>query len=160
MADAPTYWIIVGSTDNFAKTRDLGFTKHGIKSRHRKKAEKMKPGDKFIFYLTGVKRFAGIATVESEYFEEHTRIWSAGDPKKADEDYPFRVQISADIILPEGQEIEAEPLARQMHYATKWPAANWTLAFQGNVHVIGEADYALIRAALDAQAAALAGRGG
>ena len=41
MADSPTYWIIVGSTDNFAKTRGLGFAMHGIKSRHRKKAEKM-----------------------------------------------------------------------------------------------------------------------
>jgi hypothetical protein len=37
-----------------------------------------------------------------------------------------------------------------MVYARKWPAANWTLAFQGNVHEIGEEDYRLIRGELEA----------
>ena len=35
-----------------------------------------------------------------------------------------------------------------MVYATKWPAENWTLAFQGNVHEIGNDDYELIRRAV------------
>ena len=47
----------------------------------------------------------------------------------------------------------AEPLARQMTYAKKWPAEHWTLAFQGNVHLVPEEDYALIRAAIEAAAA-------
>jgi hypothetical protein len=53
-AKSPNYWIIVGSPENFARTRARGFTVQGIKSRHRKKAEKMKPGDKIVWYLTGV----------------------------------------------------------------------------------------------------------
>ncbi len=44
-----------------------------------------------------------------------------------------------------------------MHYAAKWPEKNWTLAFQGNVHEIGEGDYQLIRTAIET--AALAGVG-
>ncbi|MCC6314649.1 MAG: EVE domain-containing protein, partial [Thermomicrobiales bacterium] len=63
------YWIIVGSPDNFERTAALGFTVQGIKSRHRKKAERMEPGDKLVFYLTGKKAFAAVATVESPYFE-------------------------------------------------------------------------------------------
>src|SRR5919202_307425 len=113
----------------------------GIKSRHRKKAERMKPGDKIVYYLTGRKAFAGIATVTSPYFESHERIWESGDPKKAVEDYPFRVEIAPDVILPVEDAVLAEPIARQMTYVAKWPAENWTLAFQGNVHEIGEADY-------------------
>ena len=35
-----------------------------------------------------------------------------------------------------------------MTYVAKWPAANWTLAFQGNVHKIDDADFALIANAL------------
>jgi hypothetical protein len=35
-----------------------------------------------------------------------------------------------------------------MEYVRKWPAANWTLAFQGNVHVIESNDYELIRSAI------------
>ncbi len=125
------YWIIVGSPDNFAKTRELGFTLQGIKSRHRKKAEKMHPGDKIIYYVTGKKAFAGISTITSDYFESHERIWASMDPKKDAEDYPFRVRIESDLILADDQFVDAEPIARQMVYASKWPAANWTLAFPG-----------------------------
>ena len=141
----PNYWIIVGSPDNFAKTRELEFTLQGIKSRHRKKAEKMHPGDKIIYYVTGKKAFAGISTITSDYFESHERILASMDPKKDAEDYPFRVRIEPDLILADGQLVDAEPIARQMVYASKWPAANWTLAFQGNVHSIEKSDYELIR---------------
>jgi hypothetical protein len=146
--EQPTYWIIVGSPDNVAKTRELGFSVQGIKSRHRKKAERMKPGDKLVYYVTGRKAFAAISTVTSLYFESHEPIWRSVDPKKAAEDYPYRVQTEPEVILDEGAYIDAEPIARQMAYAAKWPAANWTLAFQGNVHEIGEADFALIRDAV------------
>lgn len=143
------YWIIVGSPDNFAKTRELGFTLQGIKSRHRKKAEKMHPGDKIIYYVTGKKAFAGISTITSDYFESHERIWESMDPKKDAEDYPFRVRIESDLILADDQFVDAEPIARQMVYASKWPAANWTLAFQGNVHSIEKSDYELIRRGIE-----------
>jgi hypothetical protein len=145
----PTYWIIVGSPDNFQRTQELGFTVQGIKSRHRKKAERMKPGDKIVYYITGRKAFGGIATIDSPYFESHERIWQSGDPKKEAEDYPFRVKIEPDIVLPADQAVPAEAIARQMTYVSKWPAANWTLAFQGNVHEIGEDDYNLVRAAIE-----------
>lgn len=154
------YWIVVGSPDNFERTAELGFTVQGLKSRHRKKAERMKPGDKIVYYITGRKAFGGIATIESPYFESHERIWTSGDAKKAAEDYPFRVEISPDLILPLDRAIPAEPVARQMTYVAKWPAKNWTLAFQGNVHEIGEEDYRLIREAIEAAAPVGAGVGG
>jgi hypothetical protein len=155
MAEAnavPTYWIIVGSPDNFQRTKELGFTVQGIKSRHRKKAERMKPGDKIVWYLTGVKAFGGVATITSKYFEGHDRIWQSGDPKKEAEDYPFRVSIEPDIVLDQAEWVAAEPIARQMTYVSKWPASNWTLAFQGNVHMIEQGDYDLIRSAIAAGA--------
>lgn len=126
----------------------------GIKSRHRKKAELMKPGDKILYYVTGVKGFGAIATVTSEYFEDHMIIWHSGNPKKKNEDYPFRVYIEPDLILPEGSYLPAREIALGMHYVQKWPAENWTLAFQGNVHKIGQQDYELARSALVDTAAA------
>jgi hypothetical protein len=154
-ANEPQYWIIVSSLDNWHKTAEHGFTVQGMKSRHRKKAQQMRPGDKIIAYCTGVKAFAGITTITSEYFEDHTPIWVSGNKKKANEDYPFRVHIERDLALADDDLVPAEPLARQMVYASKWPAANWTLAFQGNVHKIPREDYALIRAAIE-QAASVA----
>src|SRR5688500_16042353 len=119
----PAYWIVVGSPDNFMRTAEHGFTAQGFKSRHRKKAERMKPGDKIVYYLTGRKAFGGVVTNTYQYYESHERIWECGDPKKAAEDYPFRVEIAPEIILPIEDAIPAEPIARHMTYVAKWPVA-------------------------------------
>lgn len=156
--DDTNFWIIVGSPDNFNVTREHGFTIQGIKSRHRKKAEQMKPGDKFIYYLTGLKAFGGVATVQSEYFEDHTPIWKSTNAKRGAEDYPFRVEIKPDLLLTEGDYLEAEEVVLSMSHVQKWPAKNWTLAFQGNVHKIGEADYNIVRSAIEEKASATADR--
>ncbi len=60
--------MIVGSLDNFRRTAELGFTIQGVKSRHRKKAERMAAGDQIAHYATGLKVFAGIATIMSPFF--------------------------------------------------------------------------------------------
>ena len=146
------YWIVVSSVDNWRRTKERDFTIQGLKSRHRKKAEQMRPGDKILYYCTGVKSFAGISTITSEYFEDTEPIWVSGNKKRAGEEYPFRVRIAGDLALADDDFVPAEPLARQMIYARKWPAEHWTLAFQGNVHLVPEEDYDLIRAAIEAAA--------
>ena len=150
------YWIIVGSPNNFATTASLGFTLQGLKSRHRKKAERMRPGDRLAWYITGAKGFAGVATINSPYWEDHTVIWTSINPKYAGEDYPFRIRISADLVLDPDNYVDVEPIARQMIYARKWPVENWTLAFQGNVHEITAPDFAIIERAVQAHALAAA----
>lgn len=155
----PRHWIIVGSPDNFARTAEMGFTLQGLKSRHRKKAERMAPGDRIAYYVTGRKAFAATATITSPYFESHERIWTSNDPKKAAEDYPFRVEIAPDLALPEADFVDAEPIAREMTHTKRWPEKNWTLAFQGNVHEISEDDFNIIRDAITARMPVGAGAG-
>ncbi len=152
--NGPGYWIIVSSIDNWRRTAEHGFTVQGMKSRHRRKAERMQPGDKIAYYVTGVKAFAGVATVTSTYYEDHVPIWTSNNKKKADEDYPFRVLIEPNLVLNETDFVPAEGIARRMTYASKWPAANWTLAFQGNVHSIPAEDFQLVHDALAQRAAA------
>lgn len=142
----PAHWIVVGSPENIRRTAEIGFTLQGTKSRHRKKAERMAPGDKIDYYLTGIKGFDAIATIQSAFVDSHEPIWTSADPKKAAEDYPFRVRISPDLVLPESAPSAAEPAARRMPCGATW--ANWTLAFQGNVHAIGADDSRLIREAM------------
>lgn len=155
----PRNWIVVGSPDNFAKTAELGFTLQGLKSRHRKKAERMAPGDRIAYYVTGRKAFAATSVIASPYFESHERIWTSNDPKKAAEDYPFRVEITPDLALPEADYVDAEPIAREMTHTKRWPEKNWTLAFQGNVHEINAADFDIIRDAISARMPVGAGDG-
>lgn len=144
-------YIVVGGAENFERTRDLGFTMHGLKSTRRKMAAGIKPGDRLVFYLTGLKRFAGIARVTSAMFEDHTPIWSS--LKKPNEDYPYRVRIAPEIVLDPSAYVDVRPLAERMTYTKKWPPANWTLAFQGNLHRIPREDYELIAAELREAAA-------
>lgn len=141
------YWIIVGGPDNFEKTRELGFKLQGMKSRHRRKAERMAKGDKIVWYITGEQAFAGYATLTAAYFEDHKPIWSSG--KKKEEDYPWRVPIRKELVLPRSKWVDAEGVARKMKYVSKWPAEHWRLAFQGNVHEIPKEDFEAIRRALE-----------
>jgi len=67
MPEPPTtYWMIVTSPDNYERTRTLRFTQQGVKSRHRRKAERMAPGDRVCWYLTGIQSFAATATITAK----------------------------------------------------------------------------------------------
>ena len=94
----PTYWMLVSSLENFRLSRQHSFGVAGMKSRHRKKAERVRPGDRVLFYLTGVQAFGGIAEATSEYAEDHSPLWES---KKKGEDYPFRFSIKPLVILAE-----------------------------------------------------------
>jgi predicted RNA-binding protein len=144
MADDPRYYIVVTSPDNWAKTAERGWNVLGLKSTRRKLANGFKPGDRVVAYYTGVKQFGAVLKVTSECFEDHQKIW--GSPNKPNEDYPYRVETEPELVLKSGALIDAKDLAGRMGYTKKWPAANWTLAFQGNIHAIPEADFELIRA--------------
>lgn len=148
MSEKPQYWIIVSSLDNHHITRDRGFDLQGLKSRQRRKIELVNPGDKFVYYTTGLKKFAGITTVTGEGFEDHSPIWKSGPNKKQD-DYPIRFPIEKDIWLDDEDMIDVEPIALKMEHTKRWPEKNWHLAFQGNAHKIEEADYLLIRKAVE-----------
>ena len=142
MADAPTTWILTGSPENFAATRDLGFTLIGMKERRRLQAQQMVPGDRIVFYLTRVKAFAGSARLAGELFEDRTPVWP-GKPGAPDP-YPWRFAAVPETVLPEERWVPAEKLATELEHVRKWPADHWTLAFQGQLRTVSERDAALL----------------
>jgi len=153
-------YIVVTSPGNWAKTAALGWSVLGLKSTRRKLAGAFQPGDRVVAYYTGVKQFGAILRVTSATYEDHERIWSS--PDKPKEDYPYRVRTEPELVLPEGRLLDARDLAARMTYTQKWPSANWTLAFQGNIHAIPESDFELIRSEMQdllAATPAAAGRG-
>ena len=147
------YWIVVGGPEVFGKTAEMGFTRHGFKSTRRIMASKITPGDLLAFYVTGKKQIAAIARVTSPVVEERTRIWT--NSKKADELYPYRASIEPVIVLPEDRWLDAEPYHDRFSWTGKWPRANWTLAYQGNLHEATEADFAMLRADMEHAVAAV-----
>lgn len=149
--DGPKTWILTGCLENFEINRERGFDVIGFKERRRKQAEQMRPGDRIIFYVTGIQAFGGIAEVTSEVFEERKPIWPQGK-KKAPEAYPWRVDAKPVLVLEEDDFVPAEELVPEMEHAAKWPAEHWHLAFQGQLRTIGSADTKLLERRLKAAA--------
>ena len=135
------YWIVVGSPENFEIARGRGFDMFGFKSTRRRESAEMEPGDKLIFYLTGVMKFGGIANVTSEVFEDHAPVFKS--EKKPGEDYPFRVKTSGDVLLDAGQRLDVKDYATRLEM-TRRRGEHWRLAFQGNLHKISDEDYQTI----------------
>lgn len=156
MATDHKTWILTGSPDNFAATREQGFKLIGMKERRRRQAELFEPGDEIVFYLTVVQAFGGIVRVTSEMFEDRTKVWP-GKPSNPDP-YPWRFETEPLVVLDEQQWIPAVELASQLEHVGKWPIEHWHLAFQGQLRTVSDADAALlnerIRAAAEAPTAA------
>ena len=133
-----TNWLLVSSVDNFETSRARGFDLAGMKSRHRKKAERVAPGDRVLFYLTVIKSIGGVAEVTGTYFEDSTPIWESNRPGEV---YPFRFPIQIIKARPTGDYLALDDLVPTLEYPKRWPAKNWTLAFQGNVHVFNDEDF-------------------
>jgi predicted RNA-binding protein len=152
MADTTRTWVLTGSPENFAATAERGFSVIGLKERNRRRAEEIEPGDRIVFYLTKVMRFAGSVLVTSELYEDREKIWP-GKPGKADP-YPWRFATEPELVLDEDGWVPAEELKDELEHIRKWPPEHWKLAFQGQVRPVSGADAEQLLARLRAAAAA------
>jgi predicted RNA-binding protein len=140
------YWIVVGAPENLEIARERGFDMFGFKASRKRETASMRPGDKLIFYLTGIMKFGGIATITSEVFEDHTPVFKS--EKKAGEDYCWRVQMEDDRVLEPGQFLDVKEYADKLEM-TRRRGEYWRLAFQGNLHKISQEDYDLLSRDVD-----------
>jgi hypothetical protein len=138
----PKTWILTGSPENFAATREHGFHVIGMKERRRRQALDMEPGDRIVFYLTGIGRLAGSVRITSEMFEDRTKIWP-GKPGKPDP-YPWRFEIEPEVILEDEEFVPAESVKDDLEHIRKWPPEHWKLAFQGQLRTVSDADAELL----------------
>jgi hypothetical protein len=137
-----SHWMIVMSPENFEITRERGFDMVGLKSRHRKKAERMALGDRVLFYVAGSQVFPLTATVTSTFFEDHTPIWQSTERRP--DVAPWRVQVRPDVVLNWYEHLDARQIAPRMLYVKRWAPEDWPLAFQGQIHLLSSQDFALI----------------
>jgi hypothetical protein len=151
MAAVAKTWILTGSLENLRINVERGFDVIGLKERRVRQAEQFEPGDRVIFYVTGVKAFGAIARVRSPMFEDRDPIWPQGK-KKHPEDYPWRVEAEPVLVLDEDDFVPAESLLGEMEHLGKWPAEHWHLAFQGQLRTISDADAELVATRMAAAA--------
>jgi hypothetical protein len=137
-AEAPKTWILTGSPENFEATRDRGFTLIGMKEGRRRMAEQVEPGDRIVFYLTKVARFAGSVQVAGPMFEDREKVWP-GKPGRPDP-YPWRFETEPEVVVDEAEWVAAEELKDDLEHVAKWPPEHWRLAFQGQLRTVSEHD--------------------
>jgi predicted RNA-binding protein len=135
-------WVLTGSLANFRVTREHGFRVIGAKEGRRRMAERIEPGDRIVFYVTGVQAFGGMVRVTGEMYEDRSKIWP-GKPSKPDS-YPWRFETEPEAVLEENEFVPAVGLAPELEHVRKWPAGHWQLAFQGQLRTVSDADARLL----------------
>lgn len=135
-------WILTGSPENYEATKAHDFTLIGLKERNRNRALEIEPQDMIVLYITRVMAFAGAVRVESELYEDRSKVWP-GKPGKADT-YPWRFETSAEIVLDEPEWVPAVSLVDELEHIRKWPREHWRLAFQGQIRPVSSHDADLL----------------
>jgi len=125
----------------------LGYSSQGLKRRHRKKAAEIEPDDVFFYYITGEQKLAAMVTIKSFVVEANDRVW-VNLGKDPDESYPWRFEIEAGVILPKDSWIMMEAFSKKLLHFRKWPAKNWRLGLQGQIHALRDEDTKLLKRAL------------
>jgi predicted RNA-binding protein len=147
-------WVLTGSLENFRVTRERGFRVIGAKEGRRRMAEQIEPGDRIVFYVTGVQAFGGIVRVTGEMYEDREKIWP-GKKGKPDA-YPWRFETEPEAVLEEEEFVPAAELAAELEHVRRWPAEHWRLAFQGQLRTVSDADAELLERRIRERAGAAA----
>ncbi len=134
------FWMINCNRQNFEITQRLGFAQQGLKAEYRRKVQRVEPGDRVIYYVSGARVFTATATVTKPYEEVRSTPWI----KEGKTLWPYRIGIKPDVVLPSEQYIDAGLIAYRLEYLRKWPPEDWHMAFQGNLHLLSKGDFFLL----------------
>lgn len=146
-------WIVVGPPENFEVLRKRKFNLCAFKSSRRKQSGEMQPGDRIVFYLTGVVQFGGVVEVTSTMFEDESDIGLHSEVKEA-ESYPFRVETKPVVIPEQGHYVEVREVTDLLDKTRALGPKKLGMAFRGNLHKISDKDYEQIEQLLQAEAKA------
>ncbi len=130
--------MLVTTQENLDITRARGFGLQGVDTRNRRKAVRMGPEDRVLYYVSDKKGFAATATVTSESFEDHEPIWKH---HREHETFPHRVEIEPNVVLDEEDYVDGYQVGPTLEYVRKWPPDRWNLAFFGMLHIIPQRDF-------------------
>lgn len=136
-----TYWMVVQTPENFQISKTHGFTVHGLRSRYRRRVQRMEPEDLILFYISGIRKWGAITKITSRYFKDREPIWRAVD---YDDNFPYRVKMKPNIILEEKDYIDAMEIGPRLEYVKRWIPERWQLAFHDSLHLLPQRDFRLI----------------
>ena len=86
------YWLDLFTGKTWQEFINAGAYTTGFRDNRWRIVSKIKKGDYFICYLTGVSRFIGITEVTSDPYEDNTILWS-------EEIFPSRLHVNVIVAL-------------------------------------------------------------
>lgn len=111
------YWFDAFTGITWDEFRKAGANVTGFRERNWKRAEKISPGDYFLCYLVGVKRWVGLLEVLGKRFRDETPIWG-------EEVFPVRFPVKPLIMLDAEYGVPMKSLEGKLTFfpqgGTKW----------------------------------------
>jgi predicted RNA-binding protein len=147
------YLFAASTYDNFSLTCQLLFRRdalsrynlkvpvQGFSERYRRILQKVQPGDFILYYIRGMRAFAGTVVISSTCFEDHSVIWKS---YREGEVFPIRVAIKPRVVLKPDSFILAKDIAYRLDMTKGYPPEDWHLAFIEDLKEMPETDFKLI----------------
>lgn len=137
------YILFVTNADNF----EIFDQKHllGFKQLRKNYALKTHPGDLLTTYVGGIGKLSGIFRIESEMFEERTKLFTEKTPGEI---YPWRFKVSTVVALPEEKWVPIENFRDKLSIFKKRTGPHWKLALQGQIHYLTNEDWQEVEKAI------------
>jgi hypothetical protein len=144
---AINYWLDLFTGTTWQEFQAAGSNVTGFRENNWKRAANIKPGDIFLCYLTGVKRWVGLLEVAGERFKDESPIF-------ADEVFPVRFQVKPLVLLTPQQGVPMEAFEGRLTFYPAGASSNqWTGLVRSSPTRYDPADGELIAAAVRQAAA-------
>jgi len=141
------YWINLFTGTTWQEFQKAGASVSGFRDHQRTwtVAGKIKPGDVFLCYMVGVKRWVGVLDITSERFRDMTTIFS-----RDEEAFPVRFRVMPRIILAPEHGVPMESLEGKL---TGFPigasTSQWAGIVRGSLRKFSDDDANVVVAALE-----------
>ena len=137
-----TYWLNLFTGTTWDEFQKAGANTSGFRQHNRKRAGKIRPGDVFLCYLTGVKRWVGLLEVTGSMFEDDSRIY-------AEELFPIRFPVKPLVMLPPEHGVPMEEMKGKLSFfPIGTPPGGWSGLVRGSPTRYEKADGDTIAAAI------------
>ncbi len=136
------YWLDLFTWTTWQEFLKAGGTVSGFRKNRWKSVQRIKPGDIFICYMTGVSRFFALLEVIGTPYLEETPIWQ-------EDSFPCRLPVKILLSLAPEYAVPVFELQDNLSYFQDMKASNsWTGHFRGSPTVEKREDAEIVVAAL------------
>jgi predicted RNA-binding protein len=120
------YWLNLFTGKTWQEFQAAGSKVSGFRERNWNRARTIKPGDTFLCYLVGVKRWVGLLEVAGERYRDDSPIYQ-------EEVFPVRFSVNPLVVLSPEHGVPMESLAGQLTFYKKdTPSRMWSGYLRGS----------------------------